>query len=222
MFFYTVLLSVSEGGSDMTFTSLTKRFAALLLAASLLLALGACGSTSTSYSVDRSPETSFEASASPAGGESTESAEPSYLPESSGEPSAEPEVSASPEASEPTGEVSPDPDEAPSPDDEPSESPAAVEPASAEPSPDTGTDEEPKSSSEAPSGAAAEPSGVETSPEDTSSSGVRYVLNTNTMKFHLPYCSSVEKIKAKNRLDSSESREAIIAKGYVPCKICDP
>lgn len=49
-----------------------------------------------------------------------------------------------------------------------------------------------------------------------------YVLNTNTHKFHLPSCSSVETISPKNRKDVNESREQIISEGYAPCKRCNP
>ncbi len=49
-----------------------------------------------------------------------------------------------------------------------------------------------------------------------------YVLNTNTMKFHRPDCSSVGDIKDKNRWDYRGTREEIIAMGYDPCKRCDP
>ena len=49
-----------------------------------------------------------------------------------------------------------------------------------------------------------------------------YVLNTNTHKFHVPSCSSVENISPKNRKDVNESREQIISEGYAPCKRCNP
>lgn len=49
-----------------------------------------------------------------------------------------------------------------------------------------------------------------------------YVLNTNTMKFHLPGCRSVAEILPQNRQDTTESRDQIIARGFVPCKICNP
>lgn len=49
-----------------------------------------------------------------------------------------------------------------------------------------------------------------------------YVLNNNTMKFHLPDCKSVGKIKASNRSDYHGSREDLIARGYAPCKNCNP
>lgn len=51
---------------------------------------------------------------------------------------------------------------------------------------------------------------------------VTYVLNKNTKKFHNPGCSSVGSIAEKNRLDSGESRDAVMAQGYVPCKRCNP
>lgn len=49
-----------------------------------------------------------------------------------------------------------------------------------------------------------------------------YVLNTNSHKFHLPSCASVETISPKNRKDVNESREQIISEGYAPCKRCNP
>ena len=55
----------------------------------------------------------------------------------------------------------------------------------------------------------------------TASAGT-YVLNTNSHKFHLPSCSSVDTISPKNRKDVNESREQIIREGYAPCKRCNP
>lgn len=49
-----------------------------------------------------------------------------------------------------------------------------------------------------------------------------YILNTNTKKFHRPTCSSVKQMKEYNKKSSSESRDAIIAAGYNPCKKCNP
>ena len=49
-----------------------------------------------------------------------------------------------------------------------------------------------------------------------------YVLNTNSHKFHLPGCPSVDTISPKNRKDVNESREQIISEGYAPCKRCNP
>ena len=52
--------------------------------------------------------------------------------------------------------------------------------------------------------------------------GQTYVLNTNTKKFHIPTCRSVKQMKDKNKKDFCGSREEVIAKGYSPCKNCNP
>ena len=49
-----------------------------------------------------------------------------------------------------------------------------------------------------------------------------YVLNTNSKKFHLPSCSSVDQMSPKNREDVEDTRENLIAKGHDPCKRCNP
>lgn len=49
-----------------------------------------------------------------------------------------------------------------------------------------------------------------------------YVLNTNTMKYHLPTCDSVTEMKAKNRENTDLSKEEIENMGYVACKSCHP
>ena len=51
---------------------------------------------------------------------------------------------------------------------------------------------------------------------------VAYVLNTNTHKFHVPSCPSVQEIKKKNRKDFYGTREEAIAAGYDPCGRCHP
>ena len=68
------------------------------------------------------------------------------------------------------------------------------------------------------------PSGTETEAASTENEGqtVTYVLNTNTMKFHLPTCASVAEIKEKNRQDYYGDRDALLAQGYTPCKRCNP
>ena len=53
-------------------------------------------------------------------------------------------------------------------------------------------------------------------------SGITYVVNTNTEKFHYPTCKSVDKIKEKNRMDFVGTREELIAAGYSPCGNCKP
>ena len=50
----------------------------------------------------------------------------------------------------------------------------------------------------------------------------KYVLNTNTKKFHYPSCSSVKTIKSQHRKDYTGSRSNVIAMGYTPCKRCNP
>ncbi|MCM1039260.1 MAG: MBL fold metallo-hydrolase [Ruminococcus sp.] len=55
--------------------------------------------------------------------------------------------------------------------------------------------------------------------DNTVTTEITYVLNTKTMKFHKPSCSSLPTV---NRKDTSQSRDSIIAQGYVPCKRCNP
>ncbi len=49
-----------------------------------------------------------------------------------------------------------------------------------------------------------------------------YVLNTNTMKAHVPSCSSVNKIKEGNRKDVESDPETLTKQGYSPCGNCRP
>lgn len=49
-----------------------------------------------------------------------------------------------------------------------------------------------------------------------------YILNTNTHKFHMPYCDSVQDIKDKNKQKTTMKREELIEQGYSPCKRCNP
>ncbi len=56
---------------------------------------------------------------------------------------------------------------------------------------------------------------------DTDTEGT-YILNTNTMKFHLPDCSGAADISEKNREDYTGSRAALLEQGYSPCGICHP
>ncbi len=57
---------------------------------------------------------------------------------------------------------------------------------------------------------------------DATTSAITYILNTNTMKFHLPSCKHANEIADHNKLLSNETRDTILEKGYVPCKICNP
>ena len=49
-----------------------------------------------------------------------------------------------------------------------------------------------------------------------------YVLNTRSMKFHLPDCSGVDRMNSANRQDYTGSRQDLLDQGYSPCGICDP
>lgn len=50
----------------------------------------------------------------------------------------------------------------------------------------------------------------------------KYVLNTKTMRFHLPGCSEVDRITEENRKNTTTTRESLIDQGYTPCKKCNP
>ena len=59
--------------------------------------------------------------------------------------------------------------------------------------------------------------------EDSSvPSGTRYILNTNTKKFHEPSCSSVDDMKESNKAEFVGDRSEVIARGYDPCGRCKP
>ena len=49
-----------------------------------------------------------------------------------------------------------------------------------------------------------------------------YVMNTSSMKFHLPSCSSVSSIKDENKATYQGPREDLIAEGSEPCGRCNP
>lgn len=51
---------------------------------------------------------------------------------------------------------------------------------------------------------------------------ITYILNSNTKKFHYPYCSSVDDIAEKNKQEFTGSREDAVNLGYEPCKRCNP
>ena len=55
-----------------------------------------------------------------------------------------------------------------------------------------------------------------------SNSEADYVLNTNSMRFHLPSCSSVDQMSEQNRQDFHGTREELIEQGYEPCGNCNP
>lgn len=49
-----------------------------------------------------------------------------------------------------------------------------------------------------------------------------YIANTNTGKFHYPWCSSVDQMAEHNKWYFNGSRDELISLGYVPCKRCNP
>ena len=53
-------------------------------------------------------------------------------------------------------------------------------------------------------------------------SGIDYVLNTNSKKFHYPSCKSVKKMKDKNKREFTGTRDEVIGMGYDPCGNCNP
>lgn len=61
-----------------------------------------------------------------------------------------------------------------------------------------------------------------TSPANTENVSADYILNTNTRKFHRPDCSSVSKMKEKNKQAYSGNRQDLINQGYEPCGSCHP
>lgn len=67
-----------------------------------------------------------------------------------------------------------------------------------------------------------EPSRAAPEPTSTPQPEKDWVLNTNTLKFHEPSCSSVKDIKDANRRDVHMTRDDVIAQGYQPCGKCKP
>lgn len=59
-------------------------------------------------------------------------------------------------------------------------------------------------------------------PTVTQPVGTNYILNTNTKKFHYPSCGSVKQMKESNKQSFTGSRDDVIARGYIPCKKCNP
>ena len=60
------------------------------------------------------------------------------------------------------------------------------------------------------------------STQATTKAAIKYMLNTNTHKFHKMGCSEIEKMKDSSKLISEEPREEIIKAGYSPCGKCTP
>ncbi|MCR5666615.1 MAG: DNA/RNA non-specific endonuclease [Eubacterium sp.] len=62
----------------------------------------------------------------------------------------------------------------------------------------------------------------ESKKNSSSKSDADYVLNTNTMKFHLPTCASVKQMSEKNKKTYTGDRQELIDMGYDPCGNCNP
>ena len=56
----------------------------------------------------------------------------------------------------------------------------------------------------------------------TTTSGTHYVINTDSGKFHYSYCPSAINMNSENRVDYYGSASDLIARGYSPCKRCNP
>ena len=73
-------------------------------------------------------------------------------------------------------------------------------------------------SGETPSSDVASSQGTQAAEEEEQ----HYILNTNSHKFHLPECPSVDAMSEKNKEDYYGSREELIQQGYEPCGNCNP
>lgn len=49
-----------------------------------------------------------------------------------------------------------------------------------------------------------------------------YILNTSTMKYHLPTCNSVDDISEENKSEYTGKAEDVESMGYAPCQRCHP
>jgi len=59
--------------------------------------------------------------------------------------------------------------------------------------------------------------------DSESTSGMDYIANKNTKKFHYPGCNSVKKMKESNKKFFYDvTRDYMIEQGYDPCGNCDP
>ena len=63
---------------------------------------------------------------------------------------------------------------------------------------------------------------TEESTSQEAETGTDYILNTNSMKFHLPSCSSAADISDSNRQEYHGTRDELIGQGYEPCGRCNP
>lgn len=59
-------------------------------------------------------------------------------------------------------------------------------------------------------------------PQQPDTVAATYILNTNSLKFHRPDCSSASQISDANREEYTGTREELIEQGYTPCGYCKP
>lgn len=59
-------------------------------------------------------------------------------------------------------------------------------------------------------------------PQSVDPSIATYVLNTSSKRIHKLKCSSVDTIKAGNKVYTDFTREALMELGYEPCGKCNP
>ncbi|MBE6727625.1 MAG: hypothetical protein E7562_03140 [Ruminococcaceae bacterium] len=52
--------------------------------------------------------------------------------------------------------------------------------------------------------------------------GQKYIVNTNSNKFHYPECGSIKDISEQNRKEYTGNRETLLSNGYSPCGNCKP
>ena len=63
---------------------------------------------------------------------------------------------------------------------------------------------------------------AESSSASSSTQEQKYILNTNSKKFHKPTCKNADDIKETNREECTGDRETLVSSGYTPCKNCNP
>lgn len=61
-----------------------------------------------------------------------------------------------------------------------------------------------------------------TSGSTSTSRQTKYILNTNTKKFHYPSCNSVNQMKQKNKKEFTGTAQEAKKMGYSPCGNCNP
>ena len=83
----------------------------------------------------------------------------------------------------------------------------------------------PNANTFAPPSFSAEPETSNSDGQDNESESpmqTNYILNTNSKKFHLPSCSSVQSIKEENKKSFYGSLDELLEMDYTPCGNCNP